>query len=52
MLSITIGSCLANRQEVDYIGLNKVIVTLAIYHRSRMQGESVGKPMYKHPAYT
>ena len=51
MLFRVIVSCLAYRREVDYKGLNNVIVTLAIYHRSRMQGASVGKPLYKHHAY-
>ena len=52
MLFHVIGSYLAYKQEVDYKGLNKVIVTHAIYHRSGIQGVSADKPMYKHNAYT
>ena len=52
MLFRVIRSYLAYKQEVDYKGLNKVIVTLAIYHLSRMHGASIGKPLYKHHAYT
>ena len=51
MLFRVIESYLVYKQDVDYKVLNKVIVTLAIYHRSRMQGASVGKPLYKHHAY-
>ena len=41
MLSIAIGSYLAYKREVDYKGFNEAIrVTLASYHRSRMQGVS------------
>ena len=43
MLSIVTGSYLAYRWEVDYKGLNEN-VTLAIYHRSRMQGASTINP--------
>jgi hypothetical protein len=52
MLFRVFRSCLAYKWEVDYKGLNKVIVTLVIYHWSGMQGASAGKPMYKHHAYT
>jgi hypothetical protein len=41
MLSFVIRSYLAYRWEVDYKGFNEAIrVTLASYHRSRMQGAS------------
>ena len=43
MLSIVIGSYLAYSREVDYKGLNEN-VTLAIYHRSKMQGASTINP--------
>ena len=39
MLSILAGYYLDYRWEVDYEGLNES-VTLAIYHRSEMQGAS------------
>ena len=42
MLSFVIGSYLAYKWEVDYKGLNEN-VTLAIYHRSEMQGASTIK---------
>ena len=39
MLYVVVGPYLAYRHVVDYKGLNEN-VTLAIYHRSRMQGAS------------
>jgi hypothetical protein len=42
MLSFITGSYLANKQEVDYKGLNEAIrVTLASYHQSGMHGASM-----------
>ena len=43
MLSVVTGSYLAYSREVDYKGLNEN-VTLAIYHRSKMQGASTINP--------
>ena len=41
MLSFITGSYLAYKQEVNYTGFNEAIrVTLASYHRSRIQGAS------------
>ena len=41
-LSFVTGSYLAYKLEVDYKGFNEAIkVTLASYHRSRMQGASM-----------
>ena len=42
MLSFATRSYLSYRREVDYKGFNEAIkVTLASYHRSRMQGASM-----------
>ena len=43
MLSVATGSYLVFRREVDYKELNES-VTLAIYHRFRMQGASTINP--------
>jgi hypothetical protein len=42
LTSLATASYLAYKREVDYKGLNEV-VTLVIYHQSRMQGVSIGK---------
>ena len=52
MLFRVTRSYLAYKREVEYKGLNKVIVTLAIYHWSGMQGASTSKQLYKHHTYT
>ena len=45
MLPVVIVSYLPYKWEVDYRGFNKAIrVTLASYHRSRMQGASMINP--------
>ena len=45
LLSVVTGSYLAYKREVDYKGFNKATrVTLASYHRSRMQGASMINP--------